>query len=197
MLFRSDKLHESGYDWLIPDEQGIRCDFERFFTVKGPKFALAYSEGFETYGPIIASFLFDHSGDLLAYWDQPTIYLWVWHLAEEYEHRTVCNHVYTAVYGDYWYRIYGLWYALIHLSAYSLRVTHKMVVADRREGRIRDPWRSRIRFARDIGKLFAFILPRVLLAMKPGFDPIHQPPPSSAVELLDELGKQYGIREPT
>jgi hypothetical protein len=193
----NDKLHREAYDWLVADEQGIKADFERFFTVKGPKFALAYSEGFETYGPIIASFLFDHSGDLLANWDQPTIFLWVWHLAEEYEHRTVCNHIYTAVYDDYWYRIYGLIYALCHLSFYSFRVTLKMIAADRRAGRIKNTVRSRLRFLGHSARMFGFILPRVLLAMKPGYDPIHQPPPSRAMELLDELGKKYGIKEPT
>ena len=133
----NDRLVAEGYDFLPPMIARIAADFDRFYEQKGPKFALAYAEGFETFGPLVSTFFFERAGVLMADWDEPTTYLWLWHFAEEYEHRTVCNYLYREVYDDYWYRIYAFWYATFHLFGYSFLVAMRLLAADRKRGRLR------------------------------------------------------------
>lgn len=52
--------------------------------------------------------------------------MWRWHLAEEFEHRTVCSDVYHQLSGmnpvfTYFYRLYGYIFALIHLGGFPNR----------------------------------------------------------------------------
>src|SRR5262245_51880970 len=79
------------YAGLEPFEEKIRDDFERFLTRRSLRFNLAYSEGFECLGAIQAELLFERADALLAGADPAVTALWRWHLAEEFEHRTVCH----------------------------------------------------------------------------------------------------------
>ncbi|HYH50140.1 MAG TPA: metal-dependent hydrolase [Acidimicrobiia bacterium] len=198
----NDMLVAQGYDWLPVEQQRLAADFDRFFHEKGVKFSLAYSEGFETFGPLVSMFFFEEAGVLMADWDEPTTYLWLWHFAEEYEHRSVCNHLYHrvyggSVYGGYWYRIYGLWYATIHLFAYSFRVALRLLATDRRTGRL-PRWRfSRLRFARLLLRFARYMLPKMVLGcMRPGYDPATIPPPRHSLAFLEAASQRYGILEP-
>lgn len=53
--------------------------------------------------------------------------MWRWHLAEEFEHRTVCSDVYYELSGlnpvaAYFYRVYGYFYAIAHLGRFTVMV---------------------------------------------------------------------------
>ncbi|NDJ91405.1 metal-dependent hydrolase [Mycolicibacter kumamotonensis] len=191
------KLVKSGYPWIGPYADKMKDDFDGFRTNKGPRFCLAYAEGFETFGPLVSQFFFEKAGDLMRDWDEPTVYLWLWHFAEEYEHRSVCNHLYAAVYNDYFPRIYGLWYASIHLFGYSLRAAATMIDADLKAGRIRGTkLRSRIRFAKVGVRLFGFLLPKLVFrCMSPHYDPVRIPPPRHSMQFLAEASAKYAVRE--
>jgi predicted metal-dependent hydrolase len=198
----NDRLVAEGYDWLPAMMTRISADFDRFFDQKGLKFALAYSEGFETFGPLVSTFFFEKAGVLMADWDEPTTYLWLWHFAEEYEHRTVCNYLYREIYDDYWYRIYAFWFATLHLFGYSFRVAAKLLATDRRRGRIpggfRGAVRSRLNMARVLVRLFGFMLPKILgNIMRPGYDPAGIPPPRHTLAFLETASERYGILEPS
>jgi uncharacterized protein len=193
----NDMLVAEGYDWLPGMIAKMRADFDRFYETKGHKFALAYSEGFETFGPLVSTFFFERAGVLMADWDEPTTYLWLWHFAEEYEHRTVCNYLYREVYDDYWYRIYAFWYATLHLFGYSFRVALRLLATDRKRGRIPGhPWRSRLNMGRVLVKLFGFMLPKILLnCMRPSYDPARIPQPEHTLAFLEHASQRYGIAE--
>ena len=198
----NDRLVAEGYDWLPSMMRRISADFDRFFNQKGLKFALAYSEGFETFGPLVSTFFFEKAGVLMADWDEPTTYLWLWHFAEEYEHRTVCNYLYREIYDDYWYRIYAFWFATLHLFGYSFRVAGKLLATDRRRGRIpggfRGGVRSRLNMARVLVRLFGFMLPKMLgNIMRPGYDPAGIPQPKHTLAFLEAASERYGILEPS
>lgn len=191
-----NELLQRTYPWLEADQTKIRADFDRFLNVKGPKFALAYSEGFETFGPIMSAFLFERSAPRLDDWDEPTVYLWLWHFAEEYEHRTVCNYLFDRNYGSNAYRVYGLLYATVHLFGYSLKVGWKMIGTDLRTGRLQGPLRTRARYAGVLAKLAVFLGPRTVRAMLPGYDPVTIPAPRRSMEFLDRAAARYGVRDP-
>ncbi|HET9771350.1 MAG TPA: metal-dependent hydrolase [Acidimicrobiia bacterium] len=193
----NDMLVGEGYDWLPAMIAKMAADFDRFYEQKGHKFALAYSEGFETFGPLVSTFFFERAGVLMADWDEPTTYLWLWHFAEEYEHRTVCNYLYREVYDDYWYRVYAFWYATLHLFGYSFRVALRLLATDRKRGRIpARAWRSRLNMGRVLLKLFGFMLPKILFdCMRPGYDPGRIPPPRHTLAFLEQASRRYGIVE--
>ena len=186
-------LNAAGYDFAA-SEVALKADYERFLNVKGINFSLAYAEGFETLGPALSGFFFDRSPEVMKNWHEPTTYLWLWHVAEEYEHRAVVNATYKELYGGYWYRIYGLWYALLHIFGFVLRESNRMVKHDLATGWIDGRLRSRLRFARSFGRLLAYALPRIVfICQRPGYDPTKYPPIESAMALLAETSVRYGV----
>lgn len=197
MHLRFNKLlHEAGYRKLAGESEAIKADFLRFTADKGHRFSLAYAEGFETFGPFLVSFFFDRGRDLMKDWDEPTCYLWLWHFSEEHEHRTVCNYLYRDIYGGYWYRIYVLWYAFVHLFGYAFRVARHMIGEDRRTGAIPDPWRSRWRFTKVLARFFGYLLPRLLFrAMHPHYDPADTVAPPRVQAFLDEASRKYRVAQ--
>jgi predicted metal-dependent hydrolase len=188
-------LYAAGYD-TAESEANLKADYERFFTEKGLKFCLAYSEGFETLGPALSGYFFDRTPELPEGWDEATTYLWLWHVAEEYEHRAVVNSTYKLLYDDYWYRLYGLWYALVHIFRFVLRESNRMTKYDLAHGRIKGKLRSRLRLARSLGGLLAYAFPRLIInAQKRSYDPTRLPPMKNATAMLEDVSRRYGMVE--
>ncbi|MGH9001291.1 MAG: metal-dependent hydrolase [Acidimicrobiia bacterium] len=150
-----------------------------------------------TFGPIITGFFFEGAPDLMKDWHEPTVFLWLWHLSEEYEHRHVCNYAFKELYGSYWYRIYGLWFASFHLFSYVLRCAAELIRQDRASGRIPDRMRSRVRYAKVLLRIFRYMVPPVVkVCHRRSYDPGKLPPPRHSLELLDDVSQRYGILEP-
>lgn len=190
-------LHDEGYDTKEAEER-LKADYKRYLDEKGLKFCLAYAEGFETLGPVLSGYFFDRSPELMRRWDQPSIFLWLWHVAEEYEHRHVVNGSFKLLYdNDYWSRIYGLWFCLAHLFTFVLKNAIRMIRHDLAAGRVKGRVRARLRFARAFAGLAAYAFPRFLfVAGRPSYDPAKLPPLENAMFILDETSKRYGILEP-
>ncbi|EID17216.1 metal-dependent hydrolase [Mycolicibacterium phlei] len=185
-------LRDSGYPELHKREAVMKADYERFYEEKDLRWCLGYAEGFETLGPILASYFLEAARELdNPDVDDPTADLWRWHLAEEYEHRHVCNYVFERLYPGYWYRIYGILYAGSHMLAYMLRTTFHLLREDYRTGRIRDPWRSRLRLAGVLFRMFKYLIPRLINAMHPTYDPIKLPAPERSMEVLAEAERKW------
>lgn len=185
-------LYAAGYE-LKDAETKLKADYERFFTKKGLKFCVAYSEGFETLGPALSGFFFDRSPELMEQWDEPTTFLWLWHVAEEYEHRAVVNGTYETLWGDYWYRIYGLWYALIHIFAYVIKNSNRMIKQDLATGAIKGKWRSRRRQISSLAGLVRYAVPKLAVCHRRDYDPTTMPPIESVNVILDRASEKYGI----
>jgi predicted metal-dependent hydrolase len=171
----------------------MKADYEHYWKDKGLKYCLGYAEGFETLGPIIACFFLEGAPELRKpNVDDPTADLWRWHLAEEYEHRHVCNYLFHRLYPrSYWYRLYGIAYAGRHMLSYMIGTTLYVLREDYKSGRIKDPWRSRLRTAGVLLRLFAYITPRLIKAMAPKYDPIDIPPPRRCMEVLAETEAKW------
>jgi predicted metal-dependent hydrolase len=185
-------LRESGYRDLADREAVMKADYERFFKEKDLRWNLGYAEGFETLGPILACYFLESAKELQAPdVDDPTADLWRWHLAEEYEHRHVCNYIYDAVTPGYWWRLYGIWYAGRHMFAYMIRTTLYLLEEDYRAARIPDRAKSRLRLAAAGGRMLKYVLPRVIKTMHPKYDPINIPVPERSMEVLAETERQW------
>lgn len=186
-------LEAKGYDFAAA-ELKLRADYDRYLEDKGLKFCLAYCEGFETFGPIIATLFFEHSADMMKDWHEPSCHLWRWHIAEEFEHRTVVNYTYKHLFDDYWTRVYGLWFAAAHLFGYALRVGWHMTQSDLRTGALRGRLRRAGRFAHATWRIASGVVPpMVTRAMRPSYDPGTLRPPRNVMELLAETSRKYGV----
>lgn len=186
-------MADQGYEFAKAEEK-LRADYDRYLETKGHKFCLAYCEGFETFGPIIAALFFDRSADMMKDWHEPSCHLWRWHIAEEYEHRTVVNYSYKHLYDDYWVRIYGLWFAAAHLFSYALGNGWKMTNQDLASGRLKGRLRSHARFAKATGRVVRSVIPDMIRhAHRRNYDPALLPAPTNVLELLAETSQKYGV----
>jgi predicted metal-dependent hydrolase len=186
-------LAQAGYHDVEALEARFRADLDRFFETRSLRWCLAYCEGFETFGPIVSAFFFDRGARYMADWDEPTVYLWLWHFAEEYEHRTVCNYLFEELYGSYPARLWGIACLVAHAVRHVTIVARHLIRTDRRSGRIARGPRSTLRLVRALLSLAAYGVPRLGRALLPGYDPARLPEPPRSTALLGEASTRYGV----
>ncbi|MFK8020500.1 MAG: metal-dependent hydrolase [Pseudomonadales bacterium] len=185
----NETLYANGYDGLKDHERVLADDYRSFLSERSLKFNVAYCEGFESLGLIQAEFMFNHAGHWLKDADEAVRSLWEWHLAEEYEHRRVCYDVYKRLYGGYFYRLYGLIFAIRHLEGYGKRTSKFLIKQDRQQGAIRSGARSWWRETRYRVRLSSFGLFKLCRTLSPFYNPSRLKVPEAIAKRLasDEL----------
>lgn len=194
----------AGYPRLAEFEKELADDLDRFLETRSLRFQLAYADGFESLGAISGGVWFEKSDAFLVDADEVGVALWKWHMAEEFEHRTVCFDFYHALYGrglwnavinGYFYRVYGFLFALIHLGKYSRRVKAYLLDIDRatmtRE--------QQVQLDADIKEFATFqrrnVLPQLLKNFLPWYNPARKRVPQGLFEYLRrfEPGGDYAM----
>lgn len=170
------------YPGLEAFEAEIKADFDRFLREKSLAWNLAYCEGFECTGLVSAEFFFGPAEPFLRTADPSARDLWAWHLAEEFEHRSVCHDVLRALHPGLLRRLRGYFDFLIHLQRYADRVAAHLAAVDRERGtapvaadeknRAFDRVRNR------------FMLPRLARILLPTYDPAPRVAPLSLAAAL-------------
>jgi len=116
-------IREGGYPGMAEIERRYEAEYEAMLAERPLEWLLAYCEGFESMGLAASHGWVDGATSAgLAGADPRPIALWEWHLAEEYEHRTVAFRVLKALYGRnplrfYRLRLSGLFHAARHIGA--------------------------------------------------------------------------------
>jgi hypothetical protein len=187
-------LHEGGYAGMLPIEEEHNADYQHFLAAKSLKFNLAYSEGFEALGCASAEIWFGGELDeLLEGADPNAIELWKWHLAEEFEHRTVCYDVFKALYAQgfwqsivngYFYRLYGFFYAIRHINTYTARCADYLIGKDREGVGEEELQRSKAREMAMQKTLRKATLPKLLKVLSPFYNPRRKRMPQGMSKLL-------------
>ncbi len=189
-------LYDAGYR-LEPVMAKLAKSYETALAKRSLKFNLAYCDGFETFGPMLCYFFFEHAPELMEGWDEPTVYLWLWHLSEEFEHRAVAFELYKAIYGDapsYFYRCYMMWYAMIQLFGYGLEAYKVIITKDRESMSRLEIFRSKIRFAKVFGRLVSYVGGNMIkLCMRRDYDPRKLDTPKAVTWFLNDASQKYGI----
>lgn len=157
------------YPGIEPFEAEIKADFERFLREKSLAWNLAYCEGFECTGLVSAEFFFGPAQPFLRTADPASRDLWSWHLAEEFEHRSVCHDVLAALHPGWLRRLRGYYDFLTHLQRYGNRVAEYLKSVDRERGTYAADAEAKDReFDRVRGR---FMLPRLARILSPFYDP--------------------------
>ncbi|EEA01858.1 metal-dependent hydrolase-like protein, partial [Burkholderia sp. H160] len=187
-------MHNGGYGGMLPIEAQYKADYHRYLTEKSLKFNLAYCEGFEAMGCAAAEVWFSGALDeLLEGADPYAVQLWKWHLAEEFEHRTVCFDAFKALCGQgfwksvingYFYRLYGFICAVRHIGAYTDRCTAYLLETDRAGLSEREVLESKRREKAMKKTISKATLPILLKVLSPFYNPRHKRMPQEMSELL-------------
>ena len=139
---------------------------------------------------------FEDYNELLEDADPEPTNMWRWHLAEEFEHRTVCSDVYHELSGlnpvfAYFYRLYGYFYAVLHLGRFQLMVSRKLLEHDRVEMTPEDVTASlaRDKHARKImGRRF---YSHFIKICSPFYNPLKRREPNGYQAYLAEFEARY------
>ncbi|MGD9797295.1 MAG: metal-dependent hydrolase [Acidimicrobiia bacterium] len=186
----NNRLREAGgYDGMKPLEERYDADYDRFLAKRSLRFNLGYSEGFEAIGAAGAEFWVDYAEMVLKDVDPATHELWRWHLAEEYEHRTVVHRLYHRLYGhgprSYVTRVATFLFAVVHIEAHTTRVMRYLVRADQ-AAMTPDEREASAKRAKEVTrnrrKNLWSVVKRVV---RPGYDPGLLPPPKRLAAVLD------------
>jgi hypothetical protein len=110
-------------------ERELAADYRRFEAERSLRFNLAYAEGFEAF---TAAFALVFEAEDHSKWHPAVIDIFLWHVMEELEHRTVAFDVYNHVAGSYPYRLCAGAYAQWHLLSFLVRAMEAMLAADPR-----------------------------------------------------------------
>jgi uncharacterized protein len=164
-------------------EAELDADYRGYTRSKSLRFNLAYAEGFEAFTTALARFSLESNA--LDRVRPPVRDLFLWHLVEELEHRTVAFDVYEHVCGDYPYRLGVALFAQWHLNRFVLRVAEALQNEDREAfrrkygGRLRAWVRTR-RLRRENITMF---FPKVVATYLPWYTP-HRIEMSAAARAL-------------
>ena len=166
-------------------EGAIEADYQRFTRSKSLRFNLAYAEGFEAFTTALSRFSFETG--LLDRVHPAARDLFLWHLVEELEHRTVAFDVYEHVCGGYFYRIAVGLFAQWHLNRFVLRTVDAMCRVDRGAFRAkyggRAEARARTRTLRR--QKLTRLIPKIVATHFPWYSPHAIRMPAAAAALAD------------
>lgn len=132
---------------------------------------MAFCAGFENTATYSALYLFQHCDDLFEGADPNGVNLFLWHVAEEFEHRSVCHDAFTAISGSYVTRIAGLAHSFRHIGGFFDRAID-VVLRQWQEGLSESERKESQRRHRALKRRQnRFILPRLGTLLNPRFDP--------------------------
>jgi predicted metal-dependent hydrolase len=172
-------------------EDAYAADYARFLAEKPLEWLLAYCEGFEAFGSNAAEVWLDGrmEGSIEGA-DPQVVAMFRWHLAEEYEHRTVAHRAFHRLGGSggpvrtYFRRLAGLWNAATHMLKYANQLEKFLIEADQanmspeelRASKARHKQGKKVKAAPSFGKFIKILSPR--------YDPKDTPAPKNLDAVL-------------
>jgi uncharacterized protein len=155
------------YPELAAVEAQMQAEFEDLDRKRSLKFNMAYACGFETMALGIGHWLVRDREFLFSGSDTRVASLILWHFVEEIEHKSVAFDAYQAVYGNYFYRVFGTMYATVHVMKFSRMAYKGMLKKDGLWGNLRSRWN----LLKMITRFFINMLPATAVACLPGHHP--------------------------
>jgi predicted metal-dependent hydrolase len=178
-------LYDAGYSELKTFERQMAADYAHFLEDMPLLDLVAYCEGFECLGPILAELFFETLDDVLAGGDPKVVDLWKWHLAEEYEHRKVAYDVYHRLGGGWWHRLRTTYTTLKHLGRYRNEIHRYLMTSDWEKMSEEDIFASKASLRALARRLRNFVLRRAMRLLLPWYSPRRLSLPRGADQYLN------------
>lgn len=182
-----------GYTRVPELEARLAAELDDLLKTRSLKFLLAYADGFESLGAVSGKIWFEQSDEMVGDHDNAAIRMWKWHIAEEFEHREVCFELFRALYcrnpitritNGYFYRLYGLWFAMKHLGGFATEASRHMRQVDK----ARMTPEEKEQFYREMGEFKAFtkrtFLKPLMRNLLPWYNPARKKTPKGMWEYL-------------
>src|SRR5260221_8038764 len=166
-------------------EARLEADYQRYTESRSLRWNLAYAEGFEAFTTALARFSYESGA--LDRLHPAARELFLWHLVEELEHRTVAFDVYEHVCGGYLYRLFVGLFAQWHLCRFVSRVATVMRDSDRagfraKFGGVAAAWARTRPLLWRMARLF---VPKVFATYLPWYTPHKIAMPAAAKTIAD------------
>lgn len=162
--------------FAFPKEMQQACDddYRNLLNTKSLEWLAAYCAGFENFSLYQARFTYEAAPDLLREGNS-LAEMMMWHMAEEFEHRSVCHDVYAEISGNYFLRVYGLLYSFWHLNKHmNQRIS--MFLEKFREDMTPAQRKASIKSSRRYFRRYlVWSLPRMAKILIPFYDPSKAP----------------------
>jgi predicted metal-dependent hydrolase len=163
------------------------------FDTRSLAYNLAYCAGFENFACYMAKFMYARALPWYRGAENRMATLWLWHLAEEFEHRAACSDALNAISGNYFVRIRGFWAFFRQVLPWQKRLVAYMLEVDRTtmtsEERVESIWAKR-----EIDRALArYVFPRMVQILLPFYDPRGQRAPrvmDHALKHFAEVARQ-------
>lgn len=172
------RMYEAGFAGLQALVDEVSADLKRLRETRSLAFNVAYCAGFESIATYDAKYLFEECDEFFVDADPHGANLLLWHVAEEFEHRTVCHDAFHTVSGSYFTRMHGLFYAFWHIGGAFMRA-EEIVLQHYRKDMTGDQRKaSKTRSKKLFWRQLRYVAPRMLKILLPWYDPakLHVPP---------------------
>ena len=167
-LFNDQLKERPGYCEVIEAiEARLAREYAALENERSLAFNLAYAEGFECMALAVGHMLVADREYLFGQSESGVASLVLWHFVEEIEHKNVTYDVFEHLHGNYFRRVHGVLFAMVHIFA-LVRGAYKALLEQ--DGLWRN-WRSRIALAKLLARIFRQLIPKVLRILTPGYDP--------------------------
>jgi predicted metal-dependent hydrolase len=177
------------YPKLKQFESEIAAAQTRMADTRSLAYNMAYCAGFENLACYMAKFTYEKMLPRYEGGDPRVVTLFLWHNAEEYEHRSACSDAFAAYSGNYFIRIAGFIAFMRLIMSTDKKIRKYMFEIDRSE---MSPERraESIRYERDYNRIFAkYVFPRMIKIFMPFYNPAKQ----NAPDALHDSLKNYDL----
>ena len=160
-------IGDAGYTSVTGIEHTLAEDYKKLWAKRSLRFNLAYAEGFESMALAVGHMLIEDREYLFGQSDSNVASLILWHFVEEIEHKNVAFDVFDHLYGSYFWRMVGLFYASAHIFLRTGQGYRALLKED-------GLWRnlnSRWRLVKILLHIFHRLIPKLARVMKPGYHP--------------------------
>ena len=172
----NETIAAAGYSCVSQLESKLDSDYETLGKKRSLRFNLAYAEGFEAMALAIGHMLIEERVYLFGDSDSSVASLVLWHFVEEIEHKNVAFDVFHHLYGGYFWRMVGLFYATGHIFMRTRQGYHSLLKEDGLWGKLASRWR----LAKQLTRIFKSLIPKMLRICLPGYHPSKIPDPQWA-----------------
>ena len=183
---------DSGYPELARFDDDLKAEYAEFLKTKSLVWLLGYCEGFESLAGSGSSNWVDNGwGSYLEGAHPQAVAMWRWHLAEEYEHRTVVHRAFLRFAKGtpdeiYNFRIELFTFCVGHMRAHTAALRRYLIDTDRASMTDAERTESEQREAA-VDEALAGQQPLIAGVLEKNYDPIDIPAP----KLLDEVLARY------